>query len=92
MPSRATAAGARENATARRRTRRLDIRVKGTYRTRGRYASAIARGTQWTIIDGCDRTVIKVTEGTVRVRDFRLNRFVNVKAPRTYVALAPRRP
>ncbi len=84
-------AGAREHAKPRRRTRRLDIRVKGTYRTRGRYASAIARGTQWTIIDGCDRTVIKVTEGTVRVRDYRLNRFVNVKAPRTYVALAPRR-
>jgi NHL repeat len=86
--ARASAAGARENAKARRRTRRLDIRVKGAYRTRGRYASAIARGTQWTIIDGCDRTVIRVTEGTVRVRDFRLNRFVNVKAPRTYVALA----
>jgi hypothetical protein len=86
--ARASAAGARENARARRRTRRLDIRVKGTYRTRGRYASAIARGTQWTIIDGCDRTVIKVTEGAVRVRDFRRNRFVTVKAPRTYVALA----
>jgi hypothetical protein len=75
---------------AKRRNRRVDIRVKGAYRTRGRYASAIASGTRWTIVDGCDRTVIRVTEGTVKVRDLRLNRFVKVPAGSTYVALARR--
>jgi len=88
---RTSAAGrAQEDARRRRRNRRLDIRVKGAYRTRGRYASAIASGTRWTIVDGCDRTVIRVTEGVVKVRDLRLNRLVKVRAGTTYVALAPR--
>lgn len=88
---RASAAGrAREDARTKRRNRRLDIRVKGAYRTRGRYASAIASGTRWTIVDGCDRTVIRVTEGVVKVRDLRLNRQVKVRAGTTYVALARR--
>jgi hypothetical protein len=43
--------------------------------------------------DRCDRTVIRVTEGTVTVRDLRLGKNVRVRAGRTYVALAraPRR-
>jgi len=40
------------------------------------------------MVDSCDRTAIKVTEGVVKVRDYRLNRVVRVTAGRTYVALS----
>ena len=83
---RAAAGHAREDARMKRR--RIDIRVKGKYRTRGDNASAVASGTRWIMIDACDRTVVKVTEGVVKVRDFRLNRIVRVTAGRTYVALS----
>ncbi len=66
-------------ATAK-KTRRLRIRVKGRYRTIGTYASAVASGTAWTITDACDRTVVKVTEGTVIVRNRRNGRYLTVKA------------
>jgi hypothetical protein len=91
---RAPGAAGRAREDARRRTRpkrtnrRIDIRVKGRYRTRGDNASAIASGTRWVMIDACDRTVVKVTEGVVKVRDHRLRRVVRVRAGRTYVALS----
>lgn len=69
-------------------TRRVRIKVRGRYRTSGRYATAVANGTAWTITDHCDRTVIRVTEGSVTVRDLRRKRTVKVRAGRTYVALA----
>ncbi len=80
-------------ATKRRPSRRVRIKVRGRYRTTGRYAVAVANGTAWTMTDRCDRTVIRVTEGTVTVRDLRLGRNVRVTAGRTYTALAraPRR-
>ncbi|MGE0028221.1 MAG: hypothetical protein AB7O78_12090 [Thermoleophilia bacterium] len=91
-PAPRSAAGrAQEDAKPRKRkrgNRRIDIRVKGKYRTRGDNASAIASGTRWIMIDACDRTVITVTEGVVKVRDYRLDRVVRVKAGRTYVALS----
>jgi len=87
---RAAAGRAREDAARKRKrgNRRIDIRVKGRYRTRGDNASAIASGTRWIMIDGCDRTVVTVTEGVVKVRDHRLGRVVRVRAGRTYVALS----
>lgn len=93
----ATASGrAREMAKkkrAKRPVRRVRIKVRGKYRTTGRYAVAVANGTAWTITDRCDRTTVAVTEGTVTVRDLRRNRTVRVKAGRTYTALAkPPRP
>ena len=73
-------------------SRRVRIKVRGRYKTSGRYAAAVANGTAWTITDRCDRTIIRVTEGTVTVRDLKRNRSVRVKAGRTYTALAkPRR-
>jgi len=88
-----TAARAAGELAAKKKKRRLRIKVKGRYRTTGRYAVAVANGTAWEITDFCDRTTIRVTEGTVTVRDLRLRRNVRVKAGRTYVALAraPRR-
>ena len=84
---RAAARGQEANAKA---SRRVRIKVRGRYRTSGRYAVAVANGTAWTITDRCDRTIIRVTEGTVTVRDLRLGRTVPVAAGRTYVALAKR--
>lgn len=77
------AATASREQAVRRRTRRLKVRVKGRFRTIGRYASAIARGTAWTMIDGCDRTVIRVTEGTVTVRSTTTGRLFRVRAGQT---------
>ena len=85
----AVSGGPGELAKRRRANRRIDIRVKGKYRTRGDNASAIASGTRWIMIDSCDRTVVRVTEGVVKVRDHRLDRVVRVRAGRTYVALSP---
>ena len=72
--------GAKATQATAKKTRRLRVRVKGKFRTIGRYASAIARGTAWTITDSCDRTVIRVTEGTVTVRNRRTGRLLSVSA------------
>jgi len=81
--SRATTATAR---TARSRGRRLWGRGKGRFRTRGRRASAIVRGTVWETIDGCASTVVRVSEGVVAVTDFGTHRTVMVPAGRSYTA------
>jgi sugar lactone lactonase YvrE len=78
------------NATTK-KVRRLRVRVKGKFRTTGRYASAIARGTAWTMTDLCDRTLIRVTEGTVMVRILRSGRFIKVRAGQTRTILAKSR-
>ena len=75
-------------AAARPVSRRVRIKVRGRYKTSGRYATAVANGTAWTITDRCDRTIIRVTEGTVTVRDLKRNRTVRVRAGRAYTALA----
>ncbi len=77
-----------KSQAARSKPRRVHIKVRGRYKTSGRYATAVANGTAWTIIDGCDRTIIRVTEGTVKVRDLRRNKNVKVTAGHTYTALA----
>lgn len=84
------AAAGRQGASARRKapSRRVRVKVRGRYRTSGRYAVAVANGTAWTMTDRCDRTIIRVTEGTVTVKDLRLGRSVRVKAGHVYVALA----
>ena len=74
--------------TPRKKVRRLRVRVKGRFRTTGRYASAIASGTAWTITDRCDRTIIRVTEGTVIVRNLRSARVQRVRAGHTRTILA----
>jgi hypothetical protein len=83
-------AGAQSQNQARRRPvqRRIRIKVRGRYKTTGRYATAVANGTAWTITDRCDRTIIRVTEGTVTARDLRRNRAIKIRTGRTYVALA----
>ena len=78
-------------ATPKKKIRRLRVRVKGKFRTVGRYASAIARGTEWTITDLCDRTLIRVTEGSVTVRILRSKRLITVRAGQRRTILAKSR-
>jgi hypothetical protein len=61
----------------------------GKFRTKGRYGSASIRGTQWLTQDRCDGTLIRVTEGSVTVRDIPKKKNVIVSAPRSYLAKAP---
>ena len=64
---------------------------KGKFRTKGRYSSASIRGTQWLTQDRCDGTLVRVTEGSVTVRDDVKKKNVIVKAPKSYLAAAPKR-
>ena len=63
---------------------------KGSFRTKGKYASASIRGTQWLTQDRCDGTNVRVTEGSVTVRDFAKKKNVVVTAPKSYLAAAPK--
>jgi sugar lactone lactonase YvrE len=62
---------------------------KGKFRTKGRFGSASIRGTQWLTQDRCDGTLIRVTEGSVTVRDIPKKKNVVVNAGRSYLAKAP---
>jgi PKD repeat protein len=66
--------------------RRLWSKGKGRFRTRGRYAAAVVRGTWWLTADRCDGTLVTVKQGTVRVSDLRRHRTVSVRAGRSYLA------
>jgi hypothetical protein len=59
---------------------------KGRFRTRGRYASATVRGTNWLTADRCDGTLVRVRQGVLEVNDIPDRRLVTVRAPRTYLA------
>ena len=54
-----------------RTVRRLRGSGKGRFRTRGKYASATVRGTDWTVTDRCNGTLTSVKSGVVVVRDLR---------------------
>ena len=69
------------------KVRRLRIRVNGRFRTIGTYASAVASGTAWNITDTCDRTVIRVTEGRVVVRNRRTGKAFTVRAGHRWTVL-----
>jgi len=71
--------------------RRLWANGKGKFRTRGRYAAAVVRGTHWLTEDRCDGTLIRVRKGVVSVRDLVARKTVLVKAGRSYFASASRR-
>lgn len=63
-------------------------KAKGLFRTRGRFAAATVRGTEWGVRDRCDGTLTVVTRGVVAVRDFTLHKTVIVKTGHTYLAKA----
>jgi hypothetical protein len=63
-------------------------KAKGHFRTRGQFAAATVRGTEWGVRDRCDGTLTVVTRGVVAVRDFTLHKTVIVKTGHTYLAKA----
>jgi virginiamycin B lyase len=58
----------------------------GRFVTRGRSAVATVRGTAWFTRDTCAGTLVKVTRGSVSVRDLVKHRTVVVTAGRSYLA------
>ena len=69
--------------------RRLWAKGKGSFRTRGRYASAMIRGTDWQTADRCDGTFVKTRQGVVAAFDFVLKKTVLVRAGASYLARKP---
>jgi len=76
--------------TSARRRRRLWGSGSGRFRTRGRYSAATVSGTQWLTEDNCKGTLTRVEEGVVKVRDFRKDKTVTVRAGNKYLARASR--
>jgi hypothetical protein len=75
------------------RVRKLWVNGKGNFKTRGRRASAIVRGTYWLTEDTDAGTTVRVNRGLVAVRDFVKKRTVLVSTGHSYTARprAPRR-
>jgi hypothetical protein len=63
-------------------------KAKGHFRTRGHFAAATVRGTEWGVRDRCDGTLTVVTRGVVAVRNFTLHKTVIVRTGQTYLAKA----
>jgi hypothetical protein len=59
----------------------------GRFRTHGRDSVATVRGTTWQVVDRCDGTLTRVTEGSVEVRNRHSRKRVLVPAGRQYLAL-----
>jgi hypothetical protein len=71
------------------RTRSLWANGKGNFKTRGKRASAIVRGTYWLTQETSAGTKVTVKRGLVAVRDFARNRTVLVGAGHSYTATVP---
>ena len=69
--------------------RHLFASGSGKFRTKGRFASATVRGTEWRTDDRCDGTLITVTKGAVAVFDQTLQKTVIVRAGSRYLAKNP---
>jgi hypothetical protein len=82
-PTRKKSSAARAAATT---VRQLWGTGKGRFRTRGRYAAATVRGTNWLTADRCDGTFVRVVRGTIQVSDFVKRTQTTVRAPQTYLA------
>jgi hypothetical protein len=78
----ARAAAGAKNATV----RNLWGTGAGKFRTKGRYATAAIRGTTWLTSDRCDGTLVKVTKGSVTVRDLVAKKSVVLTKGQSYLA------
>ena len=68
------------------RKRRLWVNGKGNFKTRGKRASAIVRGTYWYTEDTQKATKVSVKRGLVAVRDFVNHKTVLVSRGQSYTA------
>ena len=89
-PARGGAPHGSAAANKKRVIRRLWGSGKGQFRTRGRYAAAALRGTDWETVDRCDGTLVRVRKGVVAVTDLVRKRTVVVRAGKQYFAAARR--
>jgi hypothetical protein len=64
--------------------------ARGSFRTRGRYASAGVRGTEFEVDDRCDGTLVTVKSGSVVVIDLVTDKRIILNAGESYLARAPR--
>ena len=80
----AARAHARSSKTAKKRS--LWVNGKGNFKTRGKRASAIVRGTYWYTEDVGSSTKVSVKRGLVAVRDFVKKHTVLVSAGHSYTA------
>lgn len=71
--------------------RHLWVNAKGNFKTRGKRASAITRGTYWLTEESTAGTAVVVKRGAVAVRDFGLKRTTLVRAGHSYLARKPAR-
>ena len=90
-PKRKAAASARKRGRQALTVRELWGVSRGHFRTRGRFASATVRGTQWITRDLPNGTLVRVRRGVVTVRDFIKHKSVTVRAVRSYFTRRPRR-
>ena len=67
----------------------LHSSAKGKFSTRGRYAAATIRGTQWGIVDRCDGTLVRDITHSVTVTDFVHHKTVTLHAGQSYLAKKP---
>jgi hypothetical protein len=58
----------------------------GHFRTRGRYAAATVRGTNWLTQDRCDGTLVRVRQGKVEVLDLITKKKIVLTAGKSYLA------
>jgi hypothetical protein len=82
----ASAAGVHVRSAATSRKRSLWVNGKGNFKTRGKRASAIVRGTYWVTEDFGSTTKVSVKRGLVAVRDFVKKQTVLVSAGHSYTA------
>ena len=68
--------------------RRLWAKSKGKYRIKGRYVGALERGTFWRVTETCNRSTVKVLEGSVLVVDRTDGSRHIVRAPRSFTVRA----
>lgn len=81
-----------QSRTAGKIVRRLWAKGNGKFRTRGRYASAAIRGTDWLTADRCNSTFVRTRQGVVAVFDLVLKKTVLVKAGQSYSAAKKPKP
>ena len=77
------------HASAKHVVRKLWTNAHGSFSTKGNYAAATVRGTEWLTEDLCEGTLIRVTRDKVVVTNLVNHRHVAVTAGHRYVAKAP---
>jgi hypothetical protein len=79
----------RPGAKSKKPTRRLWGSGKGKFTTKGKYASATVRGTNWLVADYADHTLVTVKRGLVAVQNFATKKLTLVPAGHSVIVNAP---